>query len=640
MKEINNAVLYTEKTSDLIYKNGIKREDFKNTFEYILARDGFIYGCDYNWPADVEYVNHCLGDNHIAFDGNQTATFNRYQAFTDIYNIHAIGFNAVNYWILSSLQGITFDQEGFAIGLDENFLENLRSVLDICREIGIAVVPSMQPHGSANSWGGKNSRGESAVYVWNKYFKFIWYKKAREMYINNVIKPVCKVFAEYQDIILCVGLTIENDTGWVSDMDLGYYQSDIGTTWEVWTDFLNTLHDCVKEAAPFMLTSTEEAGGTEKLARLSELKVDLIGGNYYHEGSYVPPRELYVTTRPGYIGEFNVGDYHGNNYLGVRWGKKRHEFFKTAKESGWIGGFFFRYSSDHGDCTMFDPEGSTLSYEHLYEWGYGFRYVIADGIAKHRGFAPEIEIPSIMANKGSKEVYWIPSRTSDFYRLERSLDGGNSWEVISEKIEGKIASVKNGLIKYVDETITEGMEYCYRVAAVMPNGKEAMSKPNNTEKYYVAENMLQNSDFATGDFSAWVTGTHKGEIEKTDEGYLYKIDYSNKDTVNQYGSIYQILNLKPATAYRVSFKFKLDFIRAGGEHAHVKAWNIKRNSNMNTCYMASIKKDKSEFGIWHSRSFNFVTTDTDTEIMIQLNQGMECDSGVIYVSDLSVKELR
>ena len=640
MKEKNNSVLYAGKTSELKYRKDIKREDFKNTLEYILARDGFIYGCDYDWPADVEYVNHCLGDNHIAFDGKQTATFNRYQAFTDIYNIRAIGFNAVNYWILASLQGVCFDEDGFAIGLDDNFLKNLRCLLDICREIGIAVVPSMQPHGNANSWGGKNSRGESAIFVWNKYFKFIWHEKAREMYINNVIKPVCKVFAEYQDIILCVGLTVENDTGWVSDIDLGYYQSDIGTNWEVWTDFLNCLHDCVKEAAPDMLTSTEEAGGIEKLARLSELKVDLIGGNYYHEGSYVPPRELYVTTRPGYIGEFNVGDYHGNNYQGFRWGKKRHEFFKTAKESGWIGGFFFRYGCDYGDCTMFDPKGSTLSYEHLYEWGYGFRYVILDGIANHRGFAPEVEAPSLFANKGTKEVYWTPSRTTDIYRLERSLNGGETWEIVADNIDGKAACVSNGLIKYIDEKLPEGASFCYRVTAITSRGEEAQSKPNNTEKYYVAENLLKNADFINGDFSDWIISDHKGEIEKTDEGYLYKIDYSNKSATTHYGTIKQLLHLKPSTAYRVSFDFKFDFIRSGGEHAHFKAWNVNRNSNMNTCYMSGIKKNKFEFGIWHSRSFNFVTTDTDTDIMIILSQGSECDSGNLYVKNITVMELR
>lgn len=639
MEDLKNAVLYSEKISNLKYRKDIKREDFSNTFEYILARDGFVYGCDYNWPADVEYVNHCLGDNHINLDCKQTATFNNYQVFTDIYNIRAIGFNAVNYWLLSSLQGVTFDEEGFVTGIEENFLNNLRSLFEICREIGIAVLPSLQPHGNANSWGGKNAKGETPTYVWNKYFKFIWHKKARKLYIDKVIKPVCKVLAEYQDIILCVGLTIENDTTWVSDMDYGYYQSDYGTTWEVWTDFINTLHDCVKEAAPNMLTSTEEAGGTEKLARLSETKVDIIGGNYYHEGAYVPPRELYVTARPGYIGEFNVGDYHGNNYLGFRWGKKRHEFYKTAKESGWIGGFFFRYSSDHGDCTMFDPKGSTLSYEHIYEWGYGFRYVIADGIAKHRGEAPEVEAPSLFANKGDRDVFWIPSRSGDKYRLERSFDGGKTWEIAEECIDGKIASVDNGLIKYTDNKIGAGMKYCYRVAVITADGKEAWSLPNNTEEYYVSQNLLKNSDFATGDFSGWTTGTHNGALEKCGDRYIYKIDYSDKENVNHYGKIYQRLNLKPSTAYRVSFRFKGDFVRKGGEHAHIKAWNINRGSNMTTCYASGIK-DKLDYDKWMSRSFNFVTTETDTYVQIELSQGSEYDSGVIYIDDITVKELR
>ena len=60
---------------------------------------------------------------------------------------------------------------------------------------------------------------------------------------------------------------------------------------------------------------------------------------------------------------------------------------------------------------------------------------------------------------------------------------------------------------------------------------------------------------------------------------------------------------------------------------------------MTTCYASGIK-DKLDYGKWMSRSFNFVTTETDTYVQIELSQGSEYDSGVIYIDDITVKELR
>lgn len=631
--------LYTLNTNELVYKKGIKREDFKNSFEYLIARDGFIFGCDYDWPTCWEYVDHCLGDNHIQFDGKQTATYNHYQAFTDISNIRAIGFNAVNYWVLSSMQGVQFDDEGYCIGLDKGFTDNIRDICQICREIGIFLVPSMQSHGSANSWGSFNSKGESPVYVWNKYFKYIWDEKAREMYLKNVIEPICQIFAEYQDTLLCVGLTVENSTGSVSDMDIGYYQGEQGTTWEVWVDYINSLHDCVKKYAPNLLTSTEEAGGVEKLCRLSEVKVDLIGGNYYHAGAYVPPRELYVTGRPGYIGEYNVADYHGNTYQGMRWGAKRHEFLKNAREAGWIGAFYFRYSCDWGDCTIFDPNGTILSYEHLYRWGWEFRHHILDYIAEHRKEKDEVEAPSLFANRGTDDIFWIPSRSGNVYMLERSDDGGKTWTVVDDNIIAEEHTANNGLIKYIDKTTHKGMEFCYRVTVKTGDGKTATSVPNNIREYYAPENLLKNGKFENCSFDGWDINKYSGKTERIDDLDCLLFDFADEETTTNYGGISQTLKLKPGTAYVVSYKYKNLWERTPGEPPYVAAYDVNRNTRMALNYISHLATDDDKYA-WKTGILSFVTTSDGEDVKITLCQGSKKTEGKIYFTDIEVTELR
>ena len=630
------AKLYTLPTADLVYKKGLKREDFKNSLEYLLSRDGFVYGCDYDWNSSWEFAENSLGDNHINFDGKKRGSYNRFQTYTDLYNIRAIGFNAVNYWILGSLQGFTFDDEGYVIGCDQNMLDNIRELCEICREIGLFLVPSLQTHGSAASWGGFNAKGESPVRVWNKYFKFVWDEKAREMYFKNGIDPVMKVFSEYQDILLCMDLTVENSTGWVSDMDIGYFQSETGTSWDNWIVFINALHDRVKMHAPDLLTSTEEAGGIEKLARMHAIKADILGANYYHAGAYIPPRELYFTGKPGYVGEYNVGDEGQDSYLGFRWGQKRHEFLSRAKQSGWIGCFLYKYCVDGGDYTFFVPGSNTFSYEHMYEWGHGFRAPILDGIAAYRKEKDEVEAPSLLANKGSDTVYWIPSRSGDKYMLERSIDGGKTFEVVAENIDANANKTENGLIKYVDNGVGEGMSYCYRVTVYTADGKSAVSKANNVELYHPTNSFAVNGDFATGDFTGWQVSGNPGKVVKIGNKFAWEMDFSKEA---HDGYVRQTFAVKPKTLYTAVFKLKYAENYRGGS-TEVRAYNIHDNSPMTTAAFSWFSRRPTDENGFVTAAIEFVSSSEDRELRFEMNQKPGIKGGHIYVTDIVIKEMR
>lgn len=635
MDKQTKPTLYSTEISNLKYRKDIKREDFKNGFEYLLARDGFIHGCDYDWNGDWSGSENSLGNNHIMFNGNRRSVYNYYKTYCDLYNIRAIGWNAVNYWILGSLQGMTFDKEGYVTGIDQSFLDNLRELCQICREIGIFLLPSLQPHGNASSWNSPNSRGETPTFVWNKYFKFIWNKKAREMYLKNAIEPVCKVFAEYQDTIVCVSVTIENSTGWVTDMNVGYMQGDQGTEWDIWADYINSLHDCIKKYAPNILTSTEEAGGIEKLTRLNETKVDILGANYYHAGAYVPPRELYVTARPGYIGEYNVGDGPRDSYLGERWGDKRHEFIKQAREAGWIGCFLYKYCVDGGDYTTHKPASNTLYYEDMYEWCHGFRKPILDAIYDYRGERPEVEPASLLANKGTEKVYIIPSRSGDVYTIERSLDGGKTFKVVAEKINGADYKLENGLICYTDSEICVGMEYCYRVTVYTADGKSAVSKTNNVMAYRPPISAVVNGNFANGDLSGWSASEAHGVLTShpEKEGFVLKVDYSDKENTSNYGGIAQNVAVKPCTAYVATIKYSCCDLAKGGEPPFMRVYNIVDSANMGVAYLGATEG-------FATKRIEIITSAEDKEIKIDFSQGGARDNGTVLVEEISLVELR
>ena len=633
--------LYTLDTKDIVYNPNAKREDYKNTFEYIMARDGFVYGCDYDWTSQNLYSDHSLGDNHVNLSGTDVATYNHYQVYTDIYNIKALGFNSVNYWLLSSIQGITFDDDGYAVKVDDNFMDNLRDLLEVCRDVGISILPSLQPHGGASSYGGLNAKGESPIDVWNKYFKFVWHEEAQKKYLDNVIDPICELFAEYQDVIIWVGLTIENSTGWVNDIDLGYAQTGYGTTWENFAKFSNALHDRVKKAAPDLLTACEEAGGNEKLFRYNELKADLLGANYYHSGGYIQKRESYFTERVGYVGEYNVGDQ--GDFDGEYWGKKRQSMIQSAIDSGWIGCYYFRYTSDVNPCNMFDHSSNTFDYESMFSWAYGFRYVINDSIAKYRKFTPEVEAPSLLANKGGKDVYWIPSRSGTLYDVERSDDGGKTWKTVAKDVDADTSSCANGLIKYTDTQVGDGMTYNYRVTVKTEDGKTATSVPNNREAFYVAEDIMLNGSFETGDYTNWKKSSHNGVItdeEASDGKYSLKYDYSDRENTTVYAGVGQEKDVKMNTTYTCTYDVKCTEAGKFNEPMYVRVRSLTSNKNMVVSYNGGSVTENPNNNDWKTVTITFVTT-TDTKVLIDIGMGDNTSkSGVIYVDNFRVKELR
>ena len=74
------------------------RKVVKQYIDYILARDGFVYGMDYNGTLDVLQLSSCMGDNTIL---GKTASYSESACERDFYNIRALGFNCTSWWLMS-----------------------------------------------------------------------------------------------------------------------------------------------------------------------------------------------------------------------------------------------------------------------------------------------------------------------------------------------------------------------------------------------------------------------------------------------------------------------------------------------------------------------------------------------------------
>ena len=66
---------------------------YRNAYEKLIAEDGFMYGMDLDWVKHTMDFAWSLGDNELL---NHAAAYSENSVAVDLYNIKALGFNAVN----------------------------------------------------------------------------------------------------------------------------------------------------------------------------------------------------------------------------------------------------------------------------------------------------------------------------------------------------------------------------------------------------------------------------------------------------------------------------------------------------------------------------------------------------------------
>ena len=622
---------------------------YKNEWERLQAEDGFMYGVDWDWFGTWQQNRANFGYDNIIKLKSQ---YKEAQVERALYNLKALGFNCWSNWI-GPIGMFTYDDDGFVTGLEPTFTENLEKLLTSCRRVGIDFVPGLLSNWFGSSDGNTLIDGLTNQERAHKFFRYYYDDEAREAYINNGIKPVCQILSKYQDVIPVIALSIENGSV-TNDPSVGMiYSSNGAVTWEDFAALQNAMHDAVKEAMPNMLTSTEDIGGwQDNMYKYNDLKVDILGYNYYTSGNF-PDMSDQILTRPAYLGEMDVFHDHEDYanvteaYLSI----VRSQLYEKAVKSGYKGAFFypFFYNEMQSKGTFYSGSSTDRS-DQIRDFVVNMAYSIIDLKNEHRGKSGSKDVAVLLYNNGSKDLYWLGGRNVDHFILERR-DNGGAWKVINDSISVSDNMIDNGLIKYTDETIAENVSYEYRVTAVFESGEKTVSGVGNKFELFIPQEEFvdSNGNYAGGFEQGGLTGSNvwpnsngwykefdwmpelgifkKGDSRTGD--YSFFVDVPNGIGVaGEYSARWRYnLTLKPNTQYTLSMWSKdsnvmygVTIISGSGEQL---IWTYPAGG---------------EEGVWTQREISF-TSPSDGKIAVRLSN-ININSAYVNLDDISIKESR
>ena len=631
---------------------------YKNEYERILAEDGFIYGIDYNKFGTYAQYSQGIGDNVIT---GRKSVYKAEYVERSLYNLKALGFTAINPWILAGGSGFTYDENGLVTGIGDRFVEDLRNLMESCRRVGIDVVPTILVHG----WGhlfNYEYNGLSPYEIRLKYFRYYYDDAAREAYVDNGVSKVCGILSEYQDIIPIVNLTVENGT-LTNDTENGMLYAEDGVSWKDFASLLNLLHDTSKKYMPDIPTSVEDVGWDINGFKYNDLKVDIIGYNYYSVKG-TPNLETRFQQRPAYLGELNVGESENvNQYSDEVLNAARVRHYRSAVEGGYLGAFFFCvHTMAPGRNSNLFAEYRTDDYSLLQDYALDLSYTITDLKNEYKGIKPIMDKPVMLYNFDSDTNYWIGGRGVDYFTLERS-DNGGKWHVIADNIDSMDNSMDNGLITYTDDTRIAGVKYRYRVIAVDYDGNKMTSDPTNENEVYVPTEMFVDANgnyaggFEDGEYKATYDDDHLSEnsngwyVYNDDRGnpnncgrftaeeahsgkYSFKVDYENGiGTAGQY-TTFMVYNLKlePSRTYHFGMWYKT---KRGSISITVRPVG----STDNLCYtgLTNTEEDDTE---WHYTEVDFNSPDDGLVRVVIMNSSKTVTDTRFYIDDMTITEFR
>ncbi|MBR5524235.1 MAG: hypothetical protein IKU51_03080, partial [Clostridia bacterium] len=396
--------------------------------DQILQRDGFIEGVWFPWFKDS--IGHSLTTNEtmttyasfefadLGMDENGAANIYR-----EIYNLKVMGFNMMAYAGSPYGEGVVFDDNGDVLGVKKDYLNNMRRLLSMCREIGMPVLWNICFHASALP-------ERYGMDAWNIVTSMYGNPEIADHYAERFVRPVCEVLAEFPDVVAIVSLTdeIENET---NDSEIGNLftggRAMYGYNLDDVQYFVSAMNDVVKEELP-NFPRTIAVNNTDK-ARYASLDLDLNGHNTYNNnGNCSWPDEM-VANAPAFLSEYNVGS--GSSFSEEEMTRIHISFRDNMELKGHVGGFVWSWVD--GGAHSLRVEGKTVT--DFREYLFNIREYNIDRINKHRGTEGALDKPAIFFNMGTGVVEWVPSRQATSMDVLSSNDGGKTWTTLVEGVD-------------------------------------------------------------------------------------------------------------------------------------------------------------------------------------------------------------
>ena len=445
--------------------------------EQILKRDGLIDGIWFPW-FDGGNVGHSLTGNDlmVRYRGNGWAkvamdTVGADKIYREIYNLKAMGYNLLGYGGSIYDEGVIHDAYGDIIGVKQEFLDNARRLLDMCREIGMPVMWTICFHSSSSP----QYHGMDAYNIMaQKYAN----RTIADHYAERFARPVCEMLKEYPDVVALVAIADEPENE-INDSEYGNHagggRAYYGVTQADMVYFMSRINDVCKEVLPNVARTV--ASNDSNKAIYNGFDLDLMGHNRYDNSANLPDVEALKTDAPLIMTEYNIGDdgHFGDEVFTQRLITYREKMM----DYGYKGGIQWAWMSNglHSRTAYYllDSYNRTGPNTDFISTVGDLRHYIDDYRAAFRGETITLDKPVLYCNEGGGYVEWIPSRQATKMDILRSTDGGKTWQTILAGANQADYVAKNKG-SYKDTATPNSM---YKIKVYDDKGNTAESDPTN-----------------------------------------------------------------------------------------------------------------------------------------------------------------
>ena len=453
------------------------KSDKPMLIEQILQRDGLIDGIWFPW-FDGGNVGHSLTGNElmVRYYGSGWSrpaldTVGADKIYHEIYNLKAMGYNLLGYGGSIYDEGVIHDEYGDVLGVKQEFLDNARRLLDMCREIGMPVMWTICFHSSSSP----NYHGMDAYNIFSQKYANPTIAKH---YAERFARPVCEMLAEYPDVVALVAITdeIENE---INDSQEGNHfggaRDTYGVTEADMVYFMQQVTKVAREELPN--TALTMASNDKNKAMYHGFDMDMMGHNLYDNNVGVPDADVFFSDAPMLLTEYNIG--HDGKFTPEQFANKLILYRQRMIERGYKGGIQWAW--------MHTGENFSTAYyllDRVNHYGPNtdfietvalLRHYIDDYRAEYQGKTVVLDKPVLYCNEGGGIVEWIPSRQAEKMDILRSTDGGKSWKTILSNVN-QADYVNKGKGRYVDTAVANSM---YKIVVRDGKGNTAESEPNN-----------------------------------------------------------------------------------------------------------------------------------------------------------------
>ena len=445
--------------------------------EQILKRDGLIDGIWFPW-FDGGNVGHSLTGNEVMvryYGSNWSKvaldTVGADKIYREIYNLKSMGYNLLGYGGSIYDEGVVFDAYGDVIGVKQEFLDNARRLLDMCREIGMPVMWTICFHSSS----APNYYGMDA---WNIFSQKYVNPTVAKHYAENFARPVCEMLAEYPDVVALVAITdeIENE---INDSQEGNHfdgsRATYGVTEADMVYFMQQVTKVAREELPNVALTM--ASNDSNKAMYNGFDLDLMGHNRYDNNANLPEVDTYYSDLPMIMTEYNIGD--DGQFTDEQYAQRLITYREKMMSYGYKGGIQWAWMSNglHSRTAYYLLDSYTRNGPNtdFIETVALLRHYIDDYRADYRGETIVLDKPVLYCNEGGGIVEWIPSRQATSMDILRSTDGGKSWTTILANAN-QADYVNKGKGQYKDAVVANSM---YKIVVRDDKGNTAESEPGN-----------------------------------------------------------------------------------------------------------------------------------------------------------------